>query len=210
MSVTLYDEAIIKKINSWVGDSRLKVMSYDDFNSSIAVTADETGDKPIELPLILITRSGFTIANTGRTQKSSYGLTIEANLNKNEWINAIPIDLSYQVDIYTRYMKEANEYVRNMIFNIVNFPRLTIELPYYDEKLTHNSSLSLKPEVEDNSSIPQRLIPGQFTRLTLDIDVNDAYIFDLRVGDNKNIEYNIYLDEIQSKGLIYNGLTSSY
>lgn len=132
MSVTLYDEALIKKINSWVGDSRLKVMSYDDFNSSIAVTADETGDKPIELPLILITRSGFTIANTNRTQRSSYGLTIEANLNKNEWVNVIPIDLSYQVDIYTRYMKEANEYVRNMIFNIVNFPRLTIELPYYD------------------------------------------------------------------------------
>ena len=155
MSVTLYDEALIKKINSWIGDERLKVMSYDDFNSSIAVTADETGDKPIELPLILITRSGFTIANTNRTQRSSYGLTIEANLNKNEWINVIPIDLSYQVDIYTRYMKEANEYVRNMIFNIVNFPRLTIELPYYDQKLTHNSSLSLRPEVQDNSNIPK-------------------------------------------------------
>lgn len=206
MSVTLYDEAIIKKINSWVGDSRLKVMSYDDFNSSIAVTADETGDKPIELPLILITRSGFTIANTNRTQRSSYGLTIEANLNKNEWINVIPIDLSYQVDIYTRYMKEANEYVRNMIFNIVNFPRLTIELPYYDQKLTHNSSLSLRPEVQDNSGIPQRLIPGQFSRLTLDIDVNDAQLFDVRINNNANIEYNVYLDnEIQSKGLIYNG-----
>ena len=67
MSVTLYDEAFIKKLNSWIGDDRLKVMSYDDLNASIAVTADETGDKPIELPLILVTRSGFTVANTNRT-----------------------------------------------------------------------------------------------------------------------------------------------
>ena len=91
---------------------------------------------------------------------SAYGLTFETNPNKSEWLNAIPIELSYQIDVYTRYMNEANEYVRNMIFNIVNFPRLTIEIPYYDNKIPHNSSIHLEKEVADNSSVPERLIHG--------------------------------------------------
>lgn len=143
MSVTLYDEALLSKIRSWINDSRLKVISSTDVANLISVTADEANDSGIELPLIAITREGFTVKNANRTEMSMYGLTIETNPNKSMWLNAIPVELSYQIDIYTRYMAEANEYARNMIFNIVNFPRLTIELPYYDEHLTHNSTIHL-------------------------------------------------------------------
>ena len=55
MSVTLYDEALLKKIRSWVGDSRLKVISSTDVSDLISVTADEQNDGQIELPLVAIT-----------------------------------------------------------------------------------------------------------------------------------------------------------
>ena len=194
MSVTLYDEAFLAKIRSWCGDTRLKVISSTDVASVISTTADEQNDQGVSLPLIAVTRQGFRIQNPNRTTMSSYGLTIESNPQKSEWLNAIPIELEYQIDIYTRYMDEANEYARNMIFNIVNFPRLTIELPYYGQKLTHNSSIHLEEEVQDNSSIPERLIYGQFSRLTLTVGVKDAYLFDARINDNKFIDVDIRLD----------------
>lgn len=198
MSVTLYDEALLKKIRSWVGDNRLRVISSSDVSNVLATTADQQNDEQIELPLIAITRQGFTIGNPNRTTMSAYGLTIETNPNKSEWLNAIPVELTYQIDIYTRYMTEANEYARNMIFNIVNFPRLTIELPYYDTRIPQNASIHLGEEIQDNSSIPERLIYGQFTRLTMTLSVNDAYLYDIRINDNWMIDAQVCLENEDS------------
>ena len=50
--------------------------------------------------------------------------------------------------------------------------------------IVHDSSIYLAGEVLDNSDIPERLIAGQFTRLTLKLGINDAYIFDVRTRDN--------------------------
>lgn len=139
---------------------------------------------------------------TERGQLSSYGLTLEANPEKSIWLNGIPIGLEYQIDIYTRYMEEANEYLRNMIFNIINFNRVTIELPYYDQKLIHNSSMHIHPEVQDNSSVSERLIYGQFTRMTITVEITDAYLFDLRLNNNASIDFNIYSNDETIKGNI--------
>lgn len=195
MGVRFYDEALIAKIRSWVGDQRLSVISSSDVSQLFATTADRENDNGIELPLISITRSGFSISNTNRTDLSINGLTIEVNRQKSEWLNAIPINLRYQIDVYSRYMEQADEIVRNMIFNIVNFPRLTISLPYYDQDIKQTSSIHLEEQIQDNSAVPERLIYGQFTRLTLNIEILDAYLYDLRIGDNKKIDTNVYLEE---------------
>lgn len=195
MGARFYDEALIAKIRSWVGDQRLSVISSSDVSQLFATTADRENDNGIELPLISITRSGFSISNTNRTDLSINGLTIEVNRQKSEWLNAIPINLRYQIDVYSRYMDQADEIVRNMIFNIVNFPRLTISLPYYDQDIKQTSSIHLEEQIQDNSAIPERLIYGQFTRLTLNIEILDAYLYDLRIGDNKKIDTNVYLEE---------------
>jgi len=42
----------------------------------------------------------------------------------------------------------------------------------------------LANDVEDNSDIAERLISGQFSRLTLQINIDDAYLFDVKVRDN--------------------------
>lgn len=49
------------------------------------------------------------------------------------------------------------------------------------------SHIRLSPDIEDNSDIPERLIQGQFTRRTISINVDDAYLFDYRTKDTIKI-----------------------
>ena len=43
-------------------------------------------------------------------------------------------------------------------------------------------------EVEDASDIPERLISGQFTRMTIQFVVDDAYLFDIKISKTKRID----------------------
>lgn len=102
-------------------------------------------------------------------------------------LNSVPIQLNYQIDIYTRYEEEAEEYLRNFIFNIINYPKLEIEIPYNSSNIKHISNIRLMPDIQNNSDIPERLIPGQFTRYTISINIDDAYLWDYRTKDNAKI-----------------------
>ena len=44
------------------------------------------------------------------------GKVFNADSKVSDHLNAVPITLKYQIDIYTRYQEEADEYVRNFIF----------------------------------------------------------------------------------------------
>lgn len=106
-------------------------------------------------------------------------------------IRAIPISISYQLDVYTRYAKEADILMRNLIFNIINYPGFTISIPKVN--LEHTARLVLNDVIEDNSSIPERFIEGNMTRLTANISVDNARLWDIR--ELRNTEIEIILDD---------------
>jgi hypothetical protein len=108
------------------------------------------------------------------------------------------MSLNYQLDIYTKGMEEACEYVRNFIFNLVNFPKVAITIPYNGIDLKHNSTIQVNPQVEDNSDIPQRLFPGQFTRFTIRFTLDDAYMFSVVNRENVSIE-SVSLEVVERK-----------
>jgi hypothetical protein len=85
-------------------------------------------------------------------------------------------------------LEEADEYLRNFIFNLINYPKLDIVIPYNDVNYTHTSNLRITNEVNDNSDIPERLIQGQFTRFTISITVDDAYIWSVPIRNNLKLE----------------------
>ncbi len=206
MSVKLYDDAFMHKLQHWTKDTAVTIVSPTETRQLFEVVADTTNDKPIQLPLIALKRpGGFTILDTGKKPLSFDGLTLDATHEKASQLNAVPISIPYQLDIYTRYLHEADEYVRNLVFNIINYPKLDVVIPYNNENYVHHSNIRLSGEVDDNSDIPERLIPGQFTRMTMRIDVDDAYLFDVRYRDVYSIEIraeisdNSILDD--SKGL---------
>ena len=188
MGVKLYDDALLNKFKKWTAGTHLTLSGVNDTKRLFEVIADTNNDKPIELPLIALRRpGGYTIQSKYKQPRSFMGHTMARTDAVGAKLNAIPIGITYQLDIYTRYLEEADEYARNIVFNIINYPKLEVEIPYEDMGFTHISNIRLTTEVEDNSDIPERLIPGQFTRLTIGFDIDDAYLWDVRIRDNLSI-----------------------
>lgn len=188
MGVRYYDEALLNKLKKWTAGTQMHITGVNETKRLFEIISDTKDDKPIDLPIIALSRQGgYTILSKYKQPLSFAGSTMALNKDRGAKLNAIPIGISYQLDIYTRYLEDADEYARNIVFNIINYPKLTIEIPYESLGLLHDANIRLKTDVEDNSDIPERLIPGQFTRLTIGIDIDDAYLFDVRIKDNLSI-----------------------
>ena len=190
MSIKLYDDALLAKLKKWTAGTHLNLTGVNESRRLFETIIDKNNDKSIQLPLIALSRSGgYTILNKNQRPLANNGVALFRNNQRSAVVNAIPIEINYQLDIYTRYLEEADEYARNFIFNIINYPKLNIQIPYEDLKvLTHDSNIRLSSDVDDNSDIPERLIPGQFTRLTIGINIDDAYLYDVRIKDNISIK----------------------
>ena len=188
MAVRFYDEALVAKLKKWTQDTDVTLLGVNETKRRFEVLADKNNDQPIKLPLITLSRNGgYTILSKNKKSLSYDGNTFVRSNERSALLNGIPISIEYQIDIYTRYLEEADEYARNIVFNIVNYPKLNIEIPYEDLGLTHDANIMLNSDVDDNSDIPERLIPGQFTRLTIGIVIDDAYLFDVHVKKNLSI-----------------------
>ena len=188
MAVSLYDNALLEKIKAWSKDTKMTIYGVSDSKRLFETLADDSNDKPIQLPIISIRRSGaYKILNTNHKPTTFDGFTLEANYDRSTQLNVIPIEPSYTLDVYTRYMEEADEYIRNLIFNIINFPVLDIKVPYSNYNNIKRAYIKLREDVEDNSDIPERLISGQFTRLSLGLYIEDAFLWDVRTRDNVHI-----------------------
>ena len=169
------------KLQRWTKDTEVTILAPNEVKELFSIVADKNNDKPIQLPLISLSRpGGFTMLQTGARPLGYAGLTLEASRAGAKNLRAVPISIPYQIDVYTRYQQDADEYVRNLVYNIINYPRLEINIPYYDENIVHHSNIKLVGEVEDTSNIPERHVAGQFTRMSIPIVVDDAYLFDIK------------------------------
>ena len=145
MSVGLYDKAFLDKLTNWTKDTNITLFGPEETDRMFKAIADTNNDKPIKLPIISLKRpGGFTILNTGKRPLTFDGATLDANNDKASQLNAIPISIPYQIDVYTRYLNECDEYVRNLVFNIINYPKLDILIPYNNENRIHHSNIRLQ------------------------------------------------------------------
>lgn len=215
MSAYFYDEALLRKLQNWTRGTNITITGVNDTRRLFEVVADTTNDKPVQLPLVTLSRNGgYTILNKQRRPITFDGTIAGKTQRRGVQLNAIPIELQYQIDIYARYLKECDEYARNFVFNIINFPHLEVEIPYEDANLHHYGNIRITSEVEDNSDISERFVSGQFTRMSIGINIDDAYLFDVRVRHNTRIaEVDLQLEDDEgARELIMeigeNGITS--
>lgn len=189
MSAYIYDQALLEKFKYWTNSTQIQIYGPEQTRRMFEVMADKQEDKKIKLPIIAIRRlNGYTILNTNKRVLTYDGLTLEADELKSITLNAIPIKINYQVDIYAKFYKDADAISRDVVFNIINHPTLQVVIPYNGVNFTHNCNIRIAESVQDNSDIPERLFPGEFTRLTVDIDIDDAYLWDARVRSNVSID----------------------
>lgn len=198
MSVNFYDTALLNKFKKWVAGTQVQITGPEETRRKFQIQLDNNNDNPITLPLITISRLPSVIVNSTNKKPLTYdGWRKDNNGESGSQLNGIPITIEYQLDIYTRYLEEADEYLREFIFNIINYPKLKIEIPYNNAKIEHVSNIRLNGTVQDNSDIPERLIPGQFTRFTIPLNIDDAYLFDYKIKENAKIVVNSVDIELQ-------------
>lgn len=183
MAISYYDEAITQKIKSWLADSsNLRVLSPDESNRLIQLAAEESNDKPLKLPLISISRNkDIEIESTIKQNKSFDGLIIDTDNAKATTVhlNVIPIKTTYQLDIYTKKRIEADEYVRQYLFKLINNPQIIIEIPYSNYVVRHTANLRVLNTVSDTSDIPTHVFAGQFYKWTIQLELQDGFLFSI-------------------------------
>ena len=195
MAIRYYDEALTTKINSWLPKSKnrkIQVLKPDEVKRLFTIEADERNDKPIQLPLIAISReTQIDVLHPTKRAMSFDGMMLESDGKHTIQLDAVPISITYQLDIYTRHFDEGDELLRELIFKIINNPQLTITLPYNNQNLIQVCAMKMQGRVEDTSSISERLFSGQFTRWTLRLNIDGAYLYSIPYVDNVNVEYGL-------------------
>jgi hypothetical protein len=182
MAIGYYDEAVTQKIKGWLADSsKLRVLSPDESARLIQLHTEDTEDKPLQLPLIAISRNkDLEIESTIKQNKSFDGLIIGRPDNKTTiHLNVIPVKTTYQLDIYTKKRIEADEYVRQYLFKLINNPQIIIEIPYNGYLVRHTANLRVLGTVSDTSDISTHVFPGQFYKWTIQLELQDGFLFSI-------------------------------
>jgi hypothetical protein len=180
-----------QKIKGWLaGSSKLRVLSPDESTRLIQLQADDSGDKPLTLPLIAVSRNrDIEIESAIKQNKSFDGLIIGTNAvgATTVHLNVIPIKTTYQLDIYTKKRIEADEYVRQYLFKLINNPQIIIEIPYNNYIVKHTANLRVLNTVSDTSDIPTHAFAGQFYKWTIQLELQDGFLFSIPQKQNWKI-----------------------
>lgn len=188
MSFFLYDTAIVNTLKKWTGDNKITVNTYENIFSYRADVAQNRED--IVLPIISLSRTGVTLLSTTKKPTSYDGYIGTSQTRAEEEkillrkLKSVPIKISYQLDVITKNRQENDNFIRELIFKIINNPTIKVDVSYNNSPYTHNFNIRLDEEVADNSDIPSHLDIGESFRQTLVIYVDDAYLFSYTTKDS--------------------------
>lgn len=193
MALEYYDDAIAAKLEAWTPSNlKLRILKPDETKRLFEVLADDSKDKNIKLPMIALSRNNdIELLLNVKNPRSYDGLKIEQTEDQTTQMNVIPIKLQYQMDIYTKTQAEASEYLRQYLFKLINNPVIKIEVPYNNKGIKQIANIRVLSTISDTSDIQQHLFPGQFTRWTIQMEIQDAFLYNVPY----RINWKIYVDD---------------
>lgn len=173
--IYLYDNAIVDKFRSLFKDSRITVQPPE---NAIRYVAQLSNDD-VKFPLISLNRTSWSL-RSGDISWAQSRTGIANRLNPDNTISvmrAIPIQMEYQLDVYTVDRLTNDEIYRELIFYFIKNPTLEVEIPYtVDNK--HVFNLDINPDITDNSDTVEHVNKGVLYRYTSTWVVKDAYLFE--------------------------------
>ena len=193
MACRYYDDLIVGKLKKWLPDnSNLRVLKPDETKRLFELTADDNKDAKFKLPFIAVSRNNdIELLLNIKNPRSFDGLKIGQTADQTIQMNVIPIRLQYNLDIYTKTYEECCEYVREFLFKLINNPAIKIDIPYNDTHIEHIANIRVLNTVSDTSAISERLFSGQFTRYTIQLEIQDAFLFSIPYRKN----WKMYIDD---------------
>lgn len=193
MALRYYDDIIAAKLKKWIPDnSSLHVLKPDESRRLFEMKADEDKDAALKLPFIALSRGkDVELLSNIKNLRSFNGLTVAKDKKQTVELNVIPVKLEYQLDIYTATYEEGDEYLRNFLFKLINNPKIIIDIPYQDLWLRHVANLRVEANVADTSDITEKLFSDEFTRWTINLELQDAFLFSVPYKKN----WRLWVDE---------------
>ncbi len=193
MAFEYYDDALAGKLMKWTPTNlQLRALKPNDTRRLIELNADDSRDKNLKLPFIALSRNNeIELLSNKKSPKSFDGLKLEQTEEKTLQMNVLPVKLQYQLDIFAKTQIEAEHYVREYLFKLINNPVIKIAIPYNGQDVTQIANIKVLSNISDTSDIPQRLYAGQFTRWTIQLEILDAFLYNLPYRKN----WKIFVDE---------------
>lgn len=142
----------------------------------------DLSDDRIDMPLISLQRNSWTLASkkpqymiwSGYPVKEDYDN--DGTIDKISRIQAIPITINYQLDVWTRDRITNDAIMREIIFYYTQRPTLLVKIPHGLD-LVHDFNIFFENDIEDNSDIVDHVNRGQFFRQTVGVYTDDAYLW---------------------------------
>lgn len=198
MAIRYYDDAVMDKIQRWIHVDGLRILRPEETRDLFKMKADLNNDKPLTLPMIALSRDTNIELLQATARPLSYdGKVLKRSANTSAQLNGIPISVNYQLDIYTKREEEGDDFMREFVFNLINYPRIKILIPYNGSEVKHVANIRVMSTVSDNSDISERLYKDEFTRWTIQFEIQDAYLFSVPYNENWKI-VNVDLDLLGS------------
>lgn len=211
----LYSNAILEKLRELTANSKTPIFVTDlgDNLFRRSILGSDNRTEEVRLPLIGLSRTGWRISrdrnyamlkggvsrdlfeDSSDDQEFSIETFKEVRDNKPTIVQAIPIEIDYQLDIITNTLIENDMIVREFFFYFLQNPTLVVNVPYQLD-FKHTVNFILGDEVEDNSDIESKERNGFYTRQTLTFSTEGAYLW--------KSDYRDMIEEVET-GLYING-----
>jgi hypothetical protein len=145
----------------------------------------------LQLPAIVLGRSSWTnakeleswvIAKRGRTDR----------IRNNKLVNeqAIPVQLDYTVTLLATTQDDIDELTSEVLFCILNYPRLTIELPYGSDREIH-AQIMQNGDLQDSSTRDKFSESGILYQQIIPIRVLGSNIINIREQNLRYIKFGV-------------------
>lgn len=186
MACRYYDDMLVAKLLKWLPTtSNLRVLNPSESKRLFELTADDNKDKPMTLPLVALARGkDIELLSTVKQPRSYDGLKLLSADDGTYQFNVLPIKLVYDLNIYTKTADEADEYVRTFLFKLINNPVIKVRIPYNGTELEHIANIRVMNNVSDTSDISERIFSGQFYCWTIQLEIQDAFLFNIPYRKN--------------------------
>ena len=186
MACRYYDDVLTIKLHRWLPDnSNLRVLGPSETKRLFELTAEDRKDAPLQLPIIALNRhKDIELLSTVKSPKSYDGLKILSTIEGTLQFNVLPIKLMYDLVIYTKTEEEIDEYVRSFLFKLINNPVIKVKIPYNGTDIEHIANIRVLSNISDTSDITERIFTGQFHCWTIQLEIQDAFLFSLPYRQN--------------------------
>lgn len=198
VGVYAYDLAIIKDLRArfnYTKDGKKKTNNIIQITNSenvFNIIGDIENDN-IQFPIISLIRTGWQF--TGAEPEflnNSGGLVGYLEGEKGERVKqvrlqAFPIQINYQLDIWTQNRYDNDVIAREFCWFYKQNPQLRVFIPH-GLNITEPFNLFIENEIVDNSDIAEHNSRGRYYRQTIGLYVDDAYLWKSSVTNVPGID----------------------